>query len=220
MTWCGRGPALHCASEGAVSRGIHQLGRTFNALGIPLSGLQSCRSWASLAKGETVRRQLRCGGEHGIPGVTGFGGGADDSKAQGDRGTKWPLGRRHGGGAARRRSAASLQIRAQSSITFIEIKAATKHSNGGNGFGAICMCRVPPQPVEDFLRPRRGIATRYLDNYLSFPPRLVRLTEHTHIVSTLQDEGFLAGANIDGARKVGLAATQDLAQHAVAFGGG
>ena len=38
----------------------------------------------------------------------------------------------------------------------------------GNGFGAICMCRLNSRHsrLKDFLRPRRGIATRYLDNLM------------------------------------------------------
>ena len=39
----------------------------------------------------------------------------------------------------------------------------------GDGFGAICMCDGEQHSrLKDFLRPRRGIATRYLDNYLSW----------------------------------------------------
>ena len=54
-------------------------GRTFNALsGTPLSGLHHKERWlsfgASLAKGERegLGGALRCGGEHGVPRVTGF----------------------------------------------------------------------------------------------------------------------------------------------------
>ena len=65
----------HCASEGAVSRGMARglrryqckgCGRTFNALtGTPLSGLHHKERWlsfgASLAKGETVKASAaRC----------------------------------------------------------------------------------------------------------------------------------------------------------------
>ena len=64
----------HCASEGAVSRGMARglrryqckgCGRTFNALsGTPLSGLHHKERWlsfgASLAKGETVKAAARC----------------------------------------------------------------------------------------------------------------------------------------------------------------
>ena len=65
----------HCASEGAVSRGMARglrryqckdCGRTFNALtGTPLSGLHHKKRWlsfgASLAKGETVKASAaRC----------------------------------------------------------------------------------------------------------------------------------------------------------------
>ena len=97
----------HCASEGAVSRGMARglrryqckgCGRTFNALsGTPLSGLHHKERWlsfgASLAKGETVKASaatLRCGGEHGIPlasPVFWAAARSDSGGAQGDRGS-------------------------------------------------------------------------------------------------------------------------------------
>ena len=79
----------HCASEGAVSRGMARglrryqckgCGRTFNALsGTPLSGLHHKERWlsfgASLAKGETVKASAaRCdvAVSTASAGVTGF----------------------------------------------------------------------------------------------------------------------------------------------------
>ena len=95
----------HCASEGAVSRGMARglrryqckgCGRTFNALsGTPLSGLHHKERWlsfgASLAKGETVKASAaRCD----VAVSTAFrsspvsGGGAERfGGAQGDRGS-------------------------------------------------------------------------------------------------------------------------------------
>ena len=96
----------HCASEGAVSRGMARglrryqckgCGRTFNALsGTPLSGLHHKERWlsfgASLAKGETVKASAaRCGrgGEHGVPLASPVSGGGAErfGGAQGDRGS-------------------------------------------------------------------------------------------------------------------------------------
>ena len=129
----------HCAREGAVSRGMARglrryqckgCGRTFNALsGTPLSGLHHER-WlsfgASLAKGETVKASAaRCDvAVSRSAGVTGFWRrrGAIRRYSRGSwkrtRPTSWRAGRaragwdaRHGGGAARRRSAASRASR-------------------------------------------------------------------------------------------------------------
>ena len=127
----------HCASEGAVSRGMARglrryqckgCGRTFNALtGRPLSGLHHKERWLSFGgvaggggDGEGLGGALRRGGEHGVSaGVTGFWRrrGAIRRCSRGSwkrtRPTSWRAGRvragwdaRHGGGAARRRSAA------------------------------------------------------------------------------------------------------------------
>ena len=95
----------HCASEGAVSRGMARglrryqckgCGRTFNALsGTPLSGLHHKERWlsfgASLAKGETVKASAaRCDvAEHGVPLASPVSGGGAErfGGAQGDRGS-------------------------------------------------------------------------------------------------------------------------------------
>ena len=127
----------HCAREWAVSRGMARglryqckgCGRTFNALtGTPLSGLHHKERWlsfgASLAKGETVKASAaRCDVAHSA-GVTGFWRrrGAIRRYLRGSwkrtRPTSWRAGRvragldaRHGGGAERRRSAASRASR-------------------------------------------------------------------------------------------------------------
>ena len=239
----------HCASEGAVSRGMARglrryqckgCGRTFNALsGTPLSGLHHKERWlsfgASLAKGETVKASAaRCDvavSKRRSAGVTGFWRrrGAIRRCSRGSwkrtRPTSWRAGRaragwgaRHGGGAARRRSAASRASRCRFSwrqtgaerrsravlprvdaaaltaaLDPVVAKDALLVSDGGasyppcaaalgvshealnrsmgervRGDPACADGEQPPQRLKDFLRPRRGIATRYLDNYLSW----------------------------------------------------
>ena len=96
----------HCASEGAVSRGMARglrryqckgCGRTFNALsGTPLSGLHHKERWLSFGAsageggdGEGLGGALRRGGEHGIPLASPVSGGGAErfGGAQGDRGS-------------------------------------------------------------------------------------------------------------------------------------
>ena len=215
-------------------------GRTFNALsGTPLSGLHHKERWlsfrASLAKGETVKASAaRCD----VAVSTAFrwrhrfsGGGAERfGGAQGDRGSGRDLrpgraGRaragwdaRHGGGAARRRSAASRasrcrfswrqtgagrrsarccpgSMRRRSRLPSIRWSRRTScwspdggasyppcaaalgvsHETLNRSMGERVRGDLHVQTVnsrhsrlKDFLRPRRGIATRYLDNYLSW----------------------------------------------------
>ena len=96
----------HCATEGAVSRGMARglrryqckgCGRTFNALsGTPLSGLHHKEALAVVrglacggGDGEGVGRALRCGGEHGVPLASPVSGGGAErfGGTQGDRGS-------------------------------------------------------------------------------------------------------------------------------------
>ena len=131
----------HCSSEGAVSRGMARglrryqckgCGRTFNALsGTPLSGLHHKERWlsfgASLAKGETVKASAaRCDvavstafrWRHRFLARRGAIRRCSRGSWKRTRPTSWRAGRaragwgaRHGGGAARRRSAASRASR-------------------------------------------------------------------------------------------------------------
>ena len=162
-------------------------GRTFNALsGTPLSGLHHKERWlsfgASLAKGETVKasaarcdvavstafrwrhRFLRGGAERfgGVKGIVE----AETYVLESRKGARG-LGRkaRRRGGKAKKRGLGSGAVLPEGGA-----REALNRSMGERVRGDLHVQTVNSRHsrLKDFLRPRRGIATRYLDNYLSW----------------------------------------------------
>ena len=218
----------HCASEGAVSRGMARglrryqckgCGRTFNALsGTPLSGLHHKERWlsfgASLAKGETVKASAARSDSEVLKGIVE----ADETYVLESRKGARGLGRkaRRRGGKAKKRGLSREQVpvlmaadRSGTTVSAVlprvdaaaltaaldpvVAKDALLVSDGGASYppcaaalgvshealnrsmgervrGDLHVQTVNSRHsrLKDFLRPRRGIATRYLDNYLSW----------------------------------------------------